>query len=97
MTTIQILRGTRARLDAAAARRELLEGAPLLITDEDRLAIATSSSAYVAAAKQSEAGTSTWGGISGTLSNQTDLQAALNAKVSAGAGEFIPSFLMMGA
>lgn len=46
MTTIQLKRGTRARIDALASTGGLLEGEPLFITDENRFAIASSSSAY---------------------------------------------------
>jgi hypothetical protein len=38
------------------------------------------STAFVTAAVAAAGGSSVWGGISGTLSNQTDLQAALDAK-----------------
>ena len=45
-TTVQLKRGTRARLDALASRGGLLEGEPLFITDEKKLAVASSVSAY---------------------------------------------------
>lgn len=51
---LQVKRGTRAKVDAAAVRGELLQGEPLLITDEGRLAVATSTSSYEPVAKQSE-------------------------------------------
>ncbi len=56
MPNIQHKRGTRGALDALAAGNELLTGQIYLITDEDRLAVATSVSTYSALAKASEAG-----------------------------------------
>lgn len=53
-SSLQIKRGTRAQIDALAIQRGLLPGEPLLITDESRLAIATSESAYQAMAKEGE-------------------------------------------
>lgn len=53
-STLQLKRGTRKQLDSLAMRRGLLTGEPLLITDEARLAIATSPSTYEAMSKQSE-------------------------------------------
>lgn len=47
-TTIQLKRGTRANIDALASTRGLLEGEPLFITDENRFAIASSTSSYSA-------------------------------------------------
>lgn len=54
MAQLRIKRGTRAQLDAAAAASGLRLGEPYLITDEGRLAVGTSASAYSVAAKQSE-------------------------------------------
>lgn len=51
---IRIKRATRAKADAAAVRGELLQGEPLLITDEGRLAVATSTNLYESTLKQSE-------------------------------------------
>lgn len=51
---LQVKRGTRAKVDAAAVRGELLQGEPLLITDEGRLAVATSTSSYESFIKKSE-------------------------------------------
>ena len=45
-TTIQLKRGTRANIDALASTGGLLEGEPLFITDENRFAVANSTSAY---------------------------------------------------
>jgi hypothetical protein len=45
-TTVQLKRGTRARLDALASTGGLLEGEPLFITDEKKLAVASSVTAY---------------------------------------------------
>lgn len=73
MPSLQVKRGTRAQIDAAALASGLKPGEVYLITDEDRLAVGTSISAYQAFAKTSEAssasvnvqefttpGTSTW-------------------------------------
>lgn len=56
MTRIQLKRGTRAQLDAAAADALLAVGEPYLITDEGRLAVATTASTFTAALKEGEAG-----------------------------------------
>lgn len=56
---IFIKRGSRAAIDAAAAASGLKAGEPYLITDENRLAVGLSVSAYEAFAKQSEAGGAT--------------------------------------
>lgn len=45
-TTIQLKRGTRANIDALASTGGLLEGEPLFITDENRFALASSTTAY---------------------------------------------------
>ena len=45
-TTIQLKRGTRANIDALASTGGLLEGEPLFITDEKKLAVASSVTAY---------------------------------------------------
>jgi hypothetical protein len=47
LTTIQLKRGTRARIDALASKGGLLEGEPLFITDENIYAIAKNSSTYL--------------------------------------------------
>lgn len=54
MKKIQIKRGTRAQIDAAAAASGLVTGEPYLITDEARLAVATAANAYQGALKQNE-------------------------------------------
>jgi chemotaxis response regulator CheB len=48
--------GTRAALDAAATAAALTPGQIYVITDENRVAVATSENAYQAAAKQGEGG-----------------------------------------
>lgn len=60
MPNIQHKRGTRAALNALASSNSLLVGQIYFITDENRLAIATSASAYESLAKQSESGSVTW-------------------------------------
>ena len=52
--TIQIKRGTRAQLDAAASGAALKVGEPYLITDENRLAFGLTTSTYAEAALQDE-------------------------------------------
>lgn len=63
--SIKILRTTRAALDAQAVAVNLREGEPYLITDENRFAIGTSTSAYQAFLKQGEGG----GSVSSTTVN----------------------------
>lgn len=74
---IQFKRGTQENIDAVANRGLLSEGEPLFITDTQTFAIATSASTYVVITGGG-GGSSVWGSISGTLSNQTDLQNELN-------------------
>ena len=54
MADVQHKRGTRANLDALATANGLLAGQVYVITDEDRMAIATGVGAYQAAAKEGE-------------------------------------------
>ena len=54
MPNVQHKRGTRAALNILAAGSGLLPGQVYIITDEGRIAIATSAAAYQAMAKQSE-------------------------------------------
>jgi len=54
--SIKILRTTRAALNAQGVAVNLRQGEPYLITDENRFAIGTSTSAYEAFAKESEIG-----------------------------------------
>lgn len=61
---LQIKRGTRAQIDAAAASGQLKAGEPYLITDEDRAAVGISTTTYESFAKESEAG----GGAAGEAS-----------------------------
>ena len=56
-------RGTRSEINVAAATGALNAGEVYLITDEDRIAIGTSTSTYESYAKESETG---GGGGSGT-------------------------------
>ena len=56
MADVQHKRGTRSDLNILAAANGLLVGQVYFITDEDRLSIATSVSAYQAAAKEGEGG-----------------------------------------
>jgi hypothetical protein len=49
-TTVQLKRGTRAKIDALASTGGLLEGEPLFITDEKKLAVASTTNAYTTAA-----------------------------------------------
>lgn len=49
-TTLQLKRGTRAKIDALASTGGLLEGEPLFITDEKKLAVASTTNAYTTAA-----------------------------------------------
>lgn len=56
--TIQVIRTTRANLDAQATAGALLIGEPYFITDEARFAIGTSTTTYQTYAKESEAGSS---------------------------------------
>jgi hypothetical protein len=55
-STLQVIRATRAALDAQAANNNLIVGEPYLITDEGRFAIGLSASSYQAMATQAEAG-----------------------------------------
>lgn len=56
MTRIQLKRGTRAQLDAAAADALLAVGEPYLITDEGRLAVAMTVSTFTVMLKEGEGG-----------------------------------------
>lgn len=52
--SIRFKRGTKAAIDSVASKGGLLSGEPLFITDENRIAIATSNSAYQGMVKQGE-------------------------------------------
>lgn len=52
MPRVQIKRGTRAQLQAAAAADQLRVGEPYLITDEQRLAVGLSAGAYTSAMRE---------------------------------------------
>lgn len=54
--SLTIKRGSRAEIDAAALANGLAAGEPYLITDENRIAIGLSPSAYEIFAKLSEIG-----------------------------------------
>ena len=73
MADIQHKRGTRTDLNTLAAASGLLVGQVYVITDEDRLAVATSTSAYQATAKEGEGG----GGL--TLLSQEIITTAVAA------------------
>lgn len=55
-TNIRLKRGTKASIDSLAQRGELLEGEPLFVTDEDRLAVATASNAWTYCSMKSDIG-----------------------------------------
>lgn len=90
---IQFKRGTKERIDANANRGLLKQGEPLFITDLEIFAIATGPSTYIQIS--GGGGSSVWGGISGTLSNQTDLQNELTRIEQL--TSFSRTFLFMGA
>jgi hypothetical protein len=52
--TIQIKRGTRAQIETAKAAGQLKDGEPYLITDENRLAVGTSTNGYSSFVKTTE-------------------------------------------
>lgn len=54
MAKVLLKRGTRAQIDAAAAGGTLVAGEPYFITDEGRMAVGTSASAYASFAKEGE-------------------------------------------
>lgn len=54
MAGIQIKRGTRAQLEAAAAGAELKPGEQYLITDERRQAVGLSASTYAASMREDQ-------------------------------------------
>lgn len=56
MPSLKVKRGSRSQIDAAASSGSLNAGEPYLITDESRIAIGTSTTAYTAFAKQTETG-----------------------------------------
>lgn len=56
MPNLQHKRGSRAALDALATGGGLLAGQIYVITDQNRLAVATSASAYTAFLKEGEGG-----------------------------------------
>lgn len=58
-TQIKFKRGTRANLDTLALGGDLITGEPIYITDEDRVAICTSTTTYETFAKESEVTTNT--------------------------------------
>ncbi|SMF70480.1 hypothetical protein [Allosphingosinicella indica] len=90
MPDVQHKRGTRAALDALAAANGLKTGQIYLITDEGRIAVATGMGAYVAYAKQSEAG----GGGSDpwtTLKQGSDLSNSAVTTIESGDLVFNPS------
>lgn len=70
MPSVQIKRGTAAALTALAGTSSLLVGEQYLITDEGRIAVATSASTFVKCAKLSEVG-----GGAGLLSTAINVAA----------------------
>lgn len=54
VNTIKVLRATRAALTSQAGSSGLIAGEPYLITDEGRIAVATSTSAFETFVKESE-------------------------------------------
>jgi hypothetical protein len=54
ISTLLVKRGTRAQIDLAASNDELNLGELYLITDENRIAVGTSTNSYIAFAKQEE-------------------------------------------
>ena len=56
MATVRHARGTRAALDALASSGQLVPWQLYALSDENRVAIATSTSTYQALAKQGEGG-----------------------------------------
>lgn len=54
MTSVQIKRGTRAQLDAASSAAALKVGEPYLISDEQKLAVGLSATAYTAAMRDDQ-------------------------------------------
>ena len=81
MARIQLKRGTRAQLDAAAADAQLAVGEPYLITDEGRLAVATTASTFTAALKEGEGGGA---GAAGIARYSYGARAGLRTDDSAG-------------
>jgi hypothetical protein len=78
ITPIQFLRGTAAAW--TAANPTLAAGKPGFETDTGNLKIGDGATAWNSLAYIGGGGT--WGSITGTLSSQTDLQTALDAKVA---------------
>ena len=74
MQTIQFKRATRAQINAAATAGNLNAGEPYVITDEGRMAIGESASAYTAFLKDGEGGAA-----SGTVATPSNATPANNA------------------
>jgi hypothetical protein len=79
LRVLKVNRKTEAQLIAQAAASGLIADELYFITDTNKIAYALTAStfAYIEAVAAAA-----WGFISGTLSNQTDLQNALNAKMT---------------
>lgn len=98
MPSLKVKRGTKSQIDAAASSGSLNAGEPYLITDEGRIAIGTSATAYSQSVMTSDIGTTvqaydadltTWAGKtapSGTVVGTTDSQT-LSAKTVTGLKE----------
>ncbi len=64
--SIRVKRGTKANLDAVATQGGFLQGEPLLVTDQNRLAVATATNTYELMAKLSEASGGQWVNFNGS-------------------------------
>lgn len=96
MATIKIKRGTAAQLDAAALAGNLLAGEPYYVQDANAFAIGKSAHEYVLLSSRRSVdggdaasidyelveglGVARWGSITGALSDQSDIVAALAGK-----------------
>lgn len=86
---LRLRRGTEAAIAAAfaAAPADFEVGEPIYATDTGKVMVKKSDGTLgVIAGSGSGSGGLSWGLITGTLSSQTDLQAALNAKASTSHG-----------
>ena len=81
MTTIKLRRGTAAQW--TAANPILAAGEPGVETDTGKFKMGNGTAAWSALSYflPGAAGAAAWGGITGTLASQTDLQTALDGKV----------------
>ena len=71
--SFKVKRGTRAQIDSAAATGGLIAGEPYLITDENRIAVGVSASAFEPMAKHSELPVNLdYGLITGSVTGSAD-------------------------